>query len=181
MRRFRSWPRVRREGPGTEGCRPPDGLATTDGIDMPSDLRGGDRPIEAFDSRFDAQVDAVSTCRQEFVGWMIGADVDGGTVDDLEVVFSELAANAVDASASTSDDVGVHARMDRDVLVLEVSNRTERCEVPELPSSRDGEDTLRQRGRGLLIARAYVDSVQMETQAPDRFIVRCFRKLTGRR
>lgn len=148
---------------------------------MSSDLRDGDVPIEAFDFRFDAQVDAVSACRQEFVGWMRGADVDGGTVDDLEVVFSELAANAVAASVSTSDDVGVHARMDRGVLVLEVSNRTEHRELPDLPKARYGEDTLRQRGRGLLIARAFVDSVQVETQAPDRFIVRCFRKLTGRR
>ena len=148
---------------------------------MPSDLERSDAPVDSFEYRFDAQVDAVSACRRDFVGWMIGADVDDGTVDDLEVVFSELAANAVAASVSTSDDVGVHARMDGAVLVLEVSNRTERCELPDLPSVRPGEDTLRQRGRGLLIARAFVDSVQMETQAPDRFIVRCFRKLTGRR
>lgn len=147
---------------------------------MASDVQRSDLPIEAFESRFGAQVHAVSACRRAFVGWMRGADVDGGTVDDLEVVFSELAANAVAASVSTSDDVGVHARMDRDELVLEVSNRTERCELPDLPSARFGEDTLRQRGRGLLIARAFVDSVQMETQAPDRLIVRCFRKLTGR-
>jgi anti-sigma regulatory factor (Ser/Thr protein kinase) len=147
---------------------------------MGSDVQRSDVPIESFESRFGAQVHAVSGCRRDFVGWMRGAHLDGGTVDDLAVVFSELAANAVDASASTTDDVDVHARMDRGGLVLEVSNHTERFEIPDLASVPDGEDTLRQRGRGLLIARAFVDSVQMETQPPDRFIVRCFRTLTRR-
>lgn len=67
---------------------------------MGSDVQRSDVTIESFESRFGAQVHAVSGCRRDFVGWMRGAHIDGGTVDDLAVVFSELAANAVDASAS---------------------------------------------------------------------------------
>lgn len=146
---------------------------------MPSTPQRNGLPVKAFVSRFDAQVHAVSACRRDFVGWLRGADVDGGAVEDLEVVFSELAANAVDASTSPSDDVGVRAELHGDVLVLEVSNHTERTEVC-LPAARD-EDGLRQRGRGLLIARGFVDTLHTEMRPPDRFVVRCCRRLSGRR
>jgi anti-sigma regulatory factor (Ser/Thr protein kinase) len=143
---------------------------------MPRSFQRGGSPVDAFVTCFDAQVHAVSACRRAFVSWMRGADVDSGAVDDLEVVFSELAANAVAASPSGSDDVRVCARLDDGVLVLEVSNRTEPDDDPPV-SVPDLDDTLRQQGRGLLIARAFVDSVRMETQLPDRFIVRCRRRL----
>jgi anti-sigma regulatory factor (Ser/Thr protein kinase) len=143
---------------------------------MPTSLQRSGGPADAFVSRFVAQAHAVSACRQAFVGWMRGAEVDSEAVDDLEVVFSELAANAVTASPDASDDVRVHAQLDDGVLVLEVSNRTARDDhVPV--SVPDLDDTLREQGRGLLIARAFVDSVRMETQLPDRFVVRCNRRL----
>lgn len=104
------------------------------------------------------------------------ADVEVETVDDLEGVFSELVANAVAASATMSNDVRVRAQLADGMLVLEVSNRRERAD--DLPVSvPDGDDTLRENGRGLLIARAYVDSVNSEPQLPDRFLLRCSRRL----
>lgn len=143
---------------------------------MPRSLQRSGSPGDAFVSRFAAQVTAVSTCRKAFVGWMRRAEVDSDAVDDLEVVFSELAANAVAASPEESDDVHVHAHLDGGVLTLEVSNRTVRHE-PRPVSVPDLDDTLREQGRGLLIARAFVDSVRMETQLPDRFVVCCDRRL----
>lgn len=144
---------------------------------MPRTLQRSGGPVDAFVSRFDAQVHAVSSSRRAFVQWMRGADVEDREAADLEVVFSELAANAVAASPDPSDDVCVRAQLADGVLVLEVSNRTEPedsapVSVPDLG------DTLRQQGRGLLIARALVDSVGMETEQPDRFVVRCRRRLT---
>lgn len=135
-------------------------------------------PVEAFVSRFGAHMDAVGPCRRDFVGWMRGADVEVAAMDDLEIVFSELAANAVDASSSPSDDVGVRAELDGDVLVLEVSNHTDRTDI-SLPTAGEGA-SLRERGRGLQIARSFVDSLQSRSLPPDRFVVRCCRRLAGR-
>lgn len=146
---------------------------------MPRTPQRSGPPIEDFVSRFRAQLYAVATSRRAFVGWMRRAGVDDGVVGDLEVVFSELAANAVAASPRTSDDVDVRAHLDGDVLALEVSNQAECADAFPLPASPDREDTLRPCGRGLLIAEAFTDSVRMEAEPPDRFTVRCHRRVSG--
>jgi len=113
--------------------------------------------------------------RRGFVGWMRAADLDPETIDDLEVVFSELAANAVAASPATTDDVHARAEIDAGMLVLEVSNRTEDPQL--VPRTPDLDDPLRSNGRGLLIARAFVDSVDVELDGTDRLLVRCCRRI----
>jgi anti-sigma regulatory factor (Ser/Thr protein kinase) len=145
---------------------------------MPRCTQRSATPVDAFVSHFDAQVHEVPAHRRDFVDWMHGADVDDDTVDDLGVVFSEVAANAVAASPDTSDDVRVRAQLDDDdVLVLEISNRAERPGHSAAPPP-EQDDPLRQRGRGLVIARAYLDSLCMEPLLPDRFIVRCRRRIS---
>jgi anti-sigma regulatory factor (Ser/Thr protein kinase) len=146
---------------------------------MPRCTQRSATPVDAFVSHFDAELREVSAHRRDFVGWLQGADVDDETVDDLGVVFSEVAANAVAASPETSDDVRVRAQLDDGVLVLEISNRAERPgHAPTPPPERS--DPLRERGRGLLIARAYLDSLCMEPLLPGRFIVRCRLRLPRR-
>lgn len=143
---------------------------------MPSHpLRRGP-PVGCFSSRFDAEVDELASRRRDFVDWLKVAEVDGDAADDLEVVFSEVTANAVSASPSTADVVRVDARLTRGMFVLQVSNRTRGDDDLPRPAA-EGEDELRERGRGLLIVRAYVDSVRTQAVAPDRFMVRCCRRL----
>lgn len=60
--------------------------------------------------------------RLRFVGLMHAADVDGDTIDEFEIVFSELTANAVAASPTTSHEVRARAhQLDDGMLMLEVS------------------------------------------------------------
>lgn len=142
---------------------------------MPRDPQRSGQPTEPFVATFDAHVLSVPESRRDFVAWMRAVDVDGDAVDDLEVVFSELAANAVAASPEPTDDVRVRARVDAGMLVLEVSNRT--ADPQRRPQASDLDDPLRPNGRGLLIARAFVDTVGVEVDGTDRLLVRCCRHL----
>lgn len=144
---------------------------------MPRNPQRSGQPTPSFLVRFDAHVEAVPETRRSFVGWMRDAQLDDDTIEDLEVVFSEVAANAVTASPARTDEVRIRAAIDESVLVLEISNRTDR--TARLPlSAPDLDDPLRPSGRGLLIARAFVDSVDIEAEEPDRLVVRCCRRVT---
>lgn len=143
---------------------------------MPRDPQRSGEPAQPFISNFAAHVLSVPEGRRAFVAWMrTTSEVDGETVEDLEVVFSELAANAVAASPDPADEVRVRAEVDAGMLVLEVSNRT--ADPERMPRTPDLDDPLRSNGRGLLIARAFVDSVDVELEQPDRLLVRCCRRL----
>ena len=146
---------------------------------MPRHPQRSGQPIEAFAVRFSAHVHAVPETRRRFVGWMRGADVEDGVVDDLEVVFSELAANAGAASPEPTDEVRVRCQLDEGNLVLQVSNRTDDQDGTVALAVPDLDDPLRPNGRGLLIARAFVDTVEIEVEPPDRIVVRCCRRLTA--
>ena len=142
---------------------------------MPSHPQRSGQPTEPFSVHFDAHVRSVPESRRDFVEWMRAGDLDPDTIDDLEVVFSELAANAVAASPEPTDDVHAQAQIDAGMVVLEVSNRTEDPQM--LPQTPDLDDPLRSNGRGLLIARAFVDSVEVEVTRSNRLLVRCCRRL----
>ena len=144
---------------------------------MPRNPQRSGQPTTPFFVRFDAHVQAVPETRRSFVGWMRDAQLDDDTIEDLEVVFSEVAANAVTASPDSTDEVLIRSVIDESVLVLEVSNRTDRADHLPLASP-DVDDPLRPSGRGLLIARAFVDSVDIEAEEPDRLVVRCCRRIT---
>lgn len=135
-------------------------------------------PSEAFVSRLHARVDEIPAKRRQFVDWMRRVRLDSETIGDLEVVFSELVTNAVAASGTTSDHVQIRAQVDGAVLLLEVSNATRDPETLPL-SIPDLDDPLRASGRGLLITRAFVDSMDIEIQHPDRLVVRCCRTVAG--
>ena len=137
--------------------------------------RSGQPTPEPFAIAFDADVLAVPRSRRDFVGWCRAAELPSDTVDDLEVVFSELTANAVAASPEPTDEVRVRAEVDAGMFVLSVSNRTD--DPQRMPPAPDLDDPLRSNGRGLLIARAFVDSVDIEVEEPDRLLVRCCRRL----
>lgn len=145
---------------------------------MPRHPQRSGQPTDVFAVRFDAHVHAVPETRRKFVGWMRDAEIEADLIDDLEVVFSELAANAVTASPEPTDEVRVRCQLDEGVLVLQVSNRAALGGMVSLAAP-DLDDPLRPNGRGLLIARAFVDTVDIDVEPPDRIVVRCCRRLSS--
>ena len=144
---------------------------------MPSHLFRRGPPIRGFSCHFRAEVEELAAHRRDFVAWMRAAHVSGDAADDLEVVFSEVTTNAVSASPSTSDDVRVCARITDGMFLFEVSNHIDCVDSRPEWTAGEQDDPLRQRGRGLLIARAYLDFVHTHVVASDRFVVRCGRRL----
>jgi anti-sigma regulatory factor (Ser/Thr protein kinase) len=101
--------------------------------------------------------------RSQFRSWLQEADITRDVVEDLVLVATELCTNAVEA---TPDDerVQLQAEFDGEAVRLAVSNATDDEEVveddlPVLPP-----DSLQERGRGLTIVRALVDSLAMSTR-----------------
>lgn len=125
-----------------------------------------------FLDQFKALVSALPASRNHFARWMRDAEVDIDMADDLEVVFSELTANAVAGSPGSSDDIDVRAEIDDGMMVLDVSNHVDDPDRrPAAPP--DMGDPLRRDGRGLLITRAFMDSVDVHVEQLDRLVVHC--------
>lgn len=140
---------------------------------MPRTPQRSERSTEAT-VNLPPRVDALPPARMHFAEWLRANGVDGSTADDLEVVFSELTANAVTASPDESAAVRIHAFLEQDAVVLEVSNRTDGTSTPH---SRSGRSTLSASGRGLVIARSFVDQLDVVQDAPDRVTVRARRRI----
>lgn len=116
---------------------------------------------------------SVGTARQAFVAWLRKATTNPELLQDMSVVVSELASNAVDGADPDRPEADVRAQIDDDVLEIVVSNRT-----PAVADVHrwDLEDTLRGGGRGLMIVRAYTDSLAVDSTG-DIVSVRCTRRL----
>ena len=112
--------------------------------------------------------------RNDFVRWMDGAGVDEAVAGELAVVFSELAANAANASPGTEDPAEVSAWTEPDSVVIEISNRV--GGVSRRRRRWDLSDPLRSGGRGLMIVRAYTDDIAFQA-TDDTVVVRCRRLL----
>ena len=90
------------------------------------------------------------------------------------MVISELASNAIDGGDPGAPDAEVHADLDGDVISVVVSNR-----LPDgVTDIRrwDLDDPLRGGGRGLMIVRAYTDSLSVDSTG-GTVSVRCTRRL----
>ena len=134
-------------------------------------------PVEdAFQTSFPPRADALVRARKAFSDWL-RRRTQGAVVDELEVVFSELAANAVDASPDEADEVTGRAWCEGSDLVLDLANRTDPT-MGSPPEARwDLADPLRTGGRGLVITEALVDSVEVTLEPGPRLVVRCRRRL----
>ena len=89
---------------------------------MPRPPQRNDALAGIFLDRFKALATALPPSRNHFAGWMRDAELHDDVASDLEVVFSELTANAVAGSPAPSDDVDVRAEIDDGMMVLDVSN-----------------------------------------------------------
>jgi anti-sigma regulatory factor (Ser/Thr protein kinase) len=132
-----------------------------------STSRGG------FAWHLDASASAIAEARSAFEAWLreVGAVEDD--VQDMAVVLSELASNAA-AGAAPGSGADISAVLDRDELRLEVANRID-SRLDDI-TRWDLDDPLRGGGRGLLIVRAYTDSMEV-LSADETVTVRCRRRL----
>lgn len=133
--------------------------------------------IDRFDVRADASPVVVAQSRSAFEEWVRSTPADEDAVEELLVVFSELVANAVHASPTPQHEIEAAAWIeDERTIVLRVANHivpaTTKVAGPDLG------DPLRTNGRGLLIVRAYTDTVRTEV-TDDTIAIRCERRLPG--
>jgi anti-sigma regulatory factor (Ser/Thr protein kinase) len=127
-----------------------------------------------FAWRLGAGAGSIASARQAFVTWLGHLTADADLLQDMSVVVSELASNALNGGDPGEPDTEVRAELEDDVLHLVVSNRL----PDEITDIRhwDLEDPLRGGGRGLMIVRAYTDSLNVDTVG-GTVIVRCTRRL----
>lgn len=117
---------------------------------------------------YPADVAAIAEGRRQVAHWAADA-LPPDVVLDLELVASELMANAI-AASEPGNDVHVGVSSGGASLVLEVAN----VALPTPPDTVcwDYDDPLRTGGRGLLIVRSLTDEVDVEAREPWT-VVRC--------
>lgn len=129
---------------------------------------------ETFQTSFPPRTEALAPARRAFADWLLPR-TDDEVATEMEIVFSELAANAVDASPADADQVTGRAWCEGEDLIIDLTNRAD-------PADSQGprwdlDDPLRTGGRGLLITEAFVDSMEVQLDPGQRLVVRCRRRL----
>jgi anti-sigma regulatory factor (Ser/Thr protein kinase) len=130
-------------------------------------------PPGPFEYRFAPSVSAIRLARQVLAGWLeLQPGADRVAVDDLVVVCSELVTNAVRHSRHDDAMVSVRAAVDDDGVVLEVEDPgpgfawpTDRV-LADIGVADEG-------GRGLLIAQALTDVLEVRAAQGAGTVVRC--------
>lgn len=135
--------------------------------------RTSERSLDQFSWRLDGEASGIPAGRRAFEGWLRRSSARDDDVHDLAVVFSELASNAV-AGAANGTRAEVRATCDGIEVLLEITNQVDAA--AEEVGRWDLEDPLRGGGRGLLIVRAYTDSMEVDT-VDGAVRVRCARRL----
>lgn len=117
---------------------------------------------------------SILSAREAFDSWLRQTTTDVELLEDMSVVVSELVSNALDGAPTDEPDAEVRAEIDDRMLHLVVSNR-----LPDgVADIRhwDLDDPLRGGGRGLMIVRAYTDSLAVDSTG-GAVQVRCTRRL----
>lgn len=140
----------------------------------PADRRITEPGNDAFQTSFPARTDALVRARRAFAEWLCPR-TEQDVATELEIVFSELAANAVAASPQDRDQVTGRAWCEGSELVLDLMNRAEPTDGAA--PGWDLDDPLRPGGRGLVITEALVDSMEVRLEPGQRLVVRCRRQL----
>ena len=132
---------------------------------------------DTFELSFPPSDEAVGPARRRFSAWL-HRRTDDDVADELEVVFSELATNAVNGSPPGAEEVTGRAWYEGETLVVDITNRIDPAGSPgPAGSCWDLQDPLRTGGRGLVIAEAFVDSMEVTLEPGQRLVVRCRRRL----
>ncbi len=128
-----------------------------------------------FESSFPASVDSLGEPRRTFSRWLTDDGADASTVEELAVVYSELVSNAATHRGMSDGQIRTEAWRDGEDVVLTVEN----------PGTDDGAgvrqwdlgDALRGGGRGLMLVRAFTDSVEALRSTRGALVIRCRRHL----
>jgi anti-sigma regulatory factor (Ser/Thr protein kinase) len=127
-----------------------------------------------FAWRLDDGSRSIIPAREAFHAWLRQTTDDVELLEDMSVVLSELASNALDGAPTDAPGAEVRAEIDDRMLHLVVSNR-----LPDGAADIrhwDLDDPLRGGGRGLMIVRAYTDSLAVDSTG-GAVQVRCTRRL----
>lgn len=116
--------------------------------------------------------------RSEFGQWLRDIGVGDDKIDDLLVVISELAANAVRETTDDGRAPTVAAICDHDGIELAVENDVDAEGHLAAKDAWDLDDPLRGGGRGLLVVSALVDEVDVAVDG-QRLCVRCRMAIVG--
>ena len=144
---------------------------------MPPECETPEQAEDTFETAFPARSDALAPVRRSFAVWL-HRRTDDDTADELEIVFSELAANAVDASPDCDHEVEGRAWCEGHDVVIDIANRTDPGSDPDNGLPRwDLDDPLRTGGRGLVITEAFVDSMEVTLEPGQKLVVRCRRRI----
>jgi anti-sigma regulatory factor (Ser/Thr protein kinase) len=131
---------------------------------------------EWFHHEMAATTEQIVGARSGFEGWLRDVQVGADAREDLAVVLSELAANAVAAATRADDVIRVQAWRESSAVVVEVENAAASQSGGVVFHSE--QDPLRGYGQGLLIVTAYTDSVEVvPPSGRGGLVVRCRKEL----
>ena len=112
--------------------------------------------VKRFFSTYRSETAAIHEARQAFGEWLGEHAITAPLQAEMQLVLSELLANAFAASQDPLDAMAVRSWID-DELTLEVTNPV--GAVFEMSNTWDYDDPLRPGGRGLLIVESLVDDL----------------------
>jgi serine/threonine-protein kinase RsbW len=118
----------------------------------------------------------VPVARHVASGAMQQLGVESACVTDIEVALTEACTNVIQHSGP-DDDYEVTLRLDEDACVIRVVDRGPGFDDGSLPESADGSA---ERGRGVKLMRALVDSVRLDSRPEEGTIVRLEKALEYR-
>lgn len=143
---------------------------------MPGTALRTDRPPRAFHSELATGNGGLAELRRSFEQWLTRHAVEPVHSADLVVVLSELAANAIAAEGDEERAIAVRAWCADGEVVLEVENAAQ-DHVGGVVRPTDP-DPLRRSGRGMLIAAAYTDIIEvLPPRAGRGMVVRCHKRV----
>jgi anti-sigma regulatory factor (Ser/Thr protein kinase) len=133
----------------------------------------GPRPSSGpFEYHFSPNSVTVPLARSLFADWLEHLGVDASDAEDLVLTVSELCTNAVRFGSGAPGSLSVHAWIDDDALVVEVSDDGHGFEwqpVDDVPDPEGDE------GRGLFLVNTLVDAVEVQRR-DDRTVVRAVKR-----
>ena len=127
------------------------------------------RDLILLDREYEGETSTLRSARNDVVD-ALGAHLSDQELQErAELVVSELATNAIQASPGTA--YGLRVSLDGDgSVVIAVTSHTERTELP--PRSAWGPThPMALRGRGLLIVDKLTDEVDIQRSAADTLVV----------
>jgi anti-sigma regulatory factor (Ser/Thr protein kinase) len=115
-----------------------------------------------------AGIDVLPDVRREVAAWLVALGAGPADVDLIQLVVSELAANAVEAS-EPGEEVSVGMAQHDAAVSIEVLNPSRRTSSVAIPAMAD---PMAARGRGLAIVSALADEVSL-AEVDGHTVARC--------